>query len=320
MANKIKYGVTLYSYSNEYTYRKLTLEEILRTVKSQGYTGVEIVAAQMVPGYPYPSDEWLTSFKRILDEIGLEPVCWSAYIDMGIRNDRDLTEAEIIQFTVNDLICAKKAGFPMVRTQHAISPKIFRQMIPFCRDMGMQLTIEMHHPHHPNVPVWKEYLEIMRGEGRGVLGVVPDMSIFQISPHIPWRAEALREGVREEVLERMLKQHSEGASREEIITDDMTEIEKAYAAEMIQEYDGAAVPEQLPELLECTPYMHGKFYYIDENLKEVAIPYEQLLPMIRDFGYDGYIACEYEGHHFDTETSATEQLERYVQMCDKILE
>ena len=41
----------------------------------------------------------------------LKPLCWSAYIDYGIRSDRDLNEEEIIQFTLNDLIYAKKAGF-----------------------------------------------------------------------------------------------------------------------------------------------------------------------------------------------------------------
>ena len=190
MAN-IKYGVTLYSYSNEYVNGLLSFEEILRTVKKQGYTGIELVASQMVPEYPYPSDEWLAYLKNLLKEIGLEPVCWSAYIDMGIRSDRDLTEDEIIQFTVNDLICAKKAGFPMVRTQHAISPAIFRKMIPFCKELDMKLTIEMHHPHHPEVPVWKEYIDIMRGEGKGVLGFVPDMSIFSNHPHELWVKEAL---------------------------------------------------------------------------------------------------------------------------------
>ena len=124
----------------------------------------------------------------------LEPVCWSAYIDMGIRSDRDLTEEEIIQFTVNDLIYAKKAGFPLVRTQHAISPKIFRQMIPFCKELGVKLTIEMHHPHHPEVPVWKEYFEIMKGEGKGWLGFVPDFSIFQTMPHKLYLDQAISFG------------------------------------------------------------------------------------------------------------------------------
>lgn len=319
MADNIKYGVTLYSFSNEYVNGSLSFEEILRQVKEMGYTGIELVASQMVPQYPYPSDEWLAWLKGKLDEIGLEPVCWSAYIDMGIRSDRDLTEEEIVQFTVNDLICAKKAGFPMVRTQHAISPKIFRRMIPFCKALGMKLTIEMHHPHHPEVPVWKEYLELMRGEGKGVLGFVPDMSIFQDHPHTLWIQEALQSGVRREVLDRMLELHSAGAPREEILAGELSETERFYGEQLIGEYDGAAKVEQMAEIIDCAFYMHGKFYYIDESLKEVAIPYERLLKVIKDSGYDGYIACEYEGHHFDTQISAVDQLKRYVEMSNKLL-
>ena len=319
MADKIRYGVTLYSYSNEYVNGILSFEEILRTVKAQGYTGIELVASQMVPGYPYPSDEWLAQLKALLEEIGLEPVCWSAYIDMGIRSDRDLTEDEIIQFTVNDLICAKKAGFPMVRTQHAISPKIFRKMIPFCKQLDMKLTIEMHHPHHPEVPVWKELIEIMRGEGKGVLGFVPDMSIFQNHPHEPWSQEALNEGCGKEVLDAMLEKHATQRPREEILAGDLSKIEQFYGAQLIEDYDGATQVEQLRELMDCVFYMHGKFYYINDNLEEIAIPYQEILTMVKDSGYEGYIACEYEGHHFDTQISAVDQLDRYVAMCDHIL-
>lgn len=319
MADKIKYGVTLYSYSNEYVNGILSFEEILRTVKAQGYTGIELVASQMVPGYPYPSDEWLAQLKALLEEIGLEPVCWSAYIDMGIRSDRDLTEDEIIQFTVNDLICAKKAGFPMVRTQHAISPKIFRKMILLCKQLDMKLTIEMHHPHHPEVPVWKEYIEIMRGEGKGVLGFVPDMSIFQNYPHQPWIQEALSAGCRKEVLDAMLEKHAAKRPREEILSGELNEAEQFYGAQMIGEYDGATQVEQLRELMDCVFYMHGKFYYINEDLEEIAIPYKEILTMVKESGYEGYIACEYEGHHFDTQISAVDQLDRYVAMCDRLL-
>lgn len=319
MADKIKYGVTLYSFSNEYVNGMLDFEQILRTVKAQGYDGIELVASQMVPSYPYPTDEWLAWLKNLLDEIGLEPVCWSAYIDMGIRSDRDLNEDEIVQFTINDLLCAKKAGFPLVRTQHAISPKIFRKMIPLCKQLDMKLTIEMHHPHHPEVPVWKEYIDIMRGEGKGVLGFVPDMSIFQDYPHIPWIHEALNAGCRKEVLDGMLAKHKAKASREEILSGELNDAERFYGTQMIEEYDGATKVEQLRELMDCVFYMHGKFYYINEELEEVAIPYQDILTMVKESGYDGYIACEYEGHHFDTEISAVEQLDRYVAMCNKML-
>ncbi len=319
MADKIKYGVTLYSFSNEYVNGILSFEEILKTVKELGYNGIEIVASQMVPQYPYPSDEWLYWLKAKLVEVGLEGVCWSAYVDMGIRSDRDLTKEEITQFTINDLICAQKAGFSMVRTQHAISPEVFREMIPLCKQLGMKLTIEMHHPHHPKVPVWQEYLEIMRGEGKGILGCVPDMSIFQDYPHALWIREATNAGCRQDMLGTMLAKHAQKRSREEILTGELNEAERFYGEQMITEYDGAAQVDQLKDLLDCSFYMHGKFYYINDNLEEISIPYGEILPLLRNAGYTGYISCEYEGHHFDTRISATDQLQRYMAMSNKLL-
>ena len=175
MKKQIELCLTLYAFSSEYTTGRYTLEDCLAKAHELGYTGIELVASQMVPGYPNPSREWMDEFAAMLKKYELQPVCYSAYIDMGIHSDRDLTEDEIIQFTLNDMTYAKYMGFQLVRTQHAISPKIFRAMQPYAKTIGMPLTIEMHAPHTPDVPEWKEYLEIMKNS-EGWLGVVPDFS------------------------------------------------------------------------------------------------------------------------------------------------
>ncbi len=319
MNQNIKLGVSLYSFSTEYVGEKLDLEGVLQKAKNMGYQGIEIVAAQMVPEYPNPSDEWLAYFKGLLEKYELEPVCWSAYIDMGIRNDRDLTEEEIIQFTVNDLIYAKKAGFPLVRTQHAISPKIFRAMIPFCKKLGMKLTIEMHHPHHPEVPVWKEYFDIMKHEGKGILGFVPDFSIFQHHPHQLYINQALDFGCRPEKLDEIIKNHDAGADMSVIDNGDFTDFEKEVAHEMAEKFNAPARIEQLKDVIDCVFYIHGKFYYLDNDEHDVCIPYEDVVTTIRDLGYKGYIASEYEGHHFDASIDSEEQLRHFVAMNTKIL-
>ena len=161
----IHLSASLYSLSSCFVKEQLSFEGCLKAVKDIGFKGIELVAAQMMPEYPYPSDRWLGGLKEQLQQYDLKPICYSAYIDYGIRSDRDLTEAEIIQFTVNDMIYAKKAGFPLVRTQHSISPEIYEKMLPYCEKLDMKLGIEMHHPHHPKVPVWERYLDLMHNKG-----------------------------------------------------------------------------------------------------------------------------------------------------------
>ena len=333
MKEDIRIGVSLYSLTTPFIHGVLDLEGCLKKVHDMGYKGVEIVAAQMVPEYPFPSDKWLYTFRGLLEQYELKPVCWSAYIDMGTRTDRDLTEAEIIQYTVNDLIYAKKAGFSMVRTQHAISPAIFRKMIPFCKQLDMKLTIEMHWPHHPEVPVWKEYFKIMKGEGKGYLGFVPDFSIFQYMPHALYLRQAIEYGCRKEALDKIVKIHEEGncsfpdnpAEREmyclkRIEDGDFTEIEKHYAAEMFGKFNHPARIEQFRDVIDCVFYIHGKFYYLDNDRHDPCIPYEELIPKFVEYGYKGFIASEFEGHHFYSEVDCEEQLAHYVAMNKNILD
>lgn len=314
----MKLGISLYSWTNEYiTYRR-SLEDCIKTSHELGFRGLEIVAAQSVPEYPFPSDRWLGEFRDMLAKYEMEPVCWSAYIDNGMRSDRDLTHDEIIQFTQNDLIYAKRAGFGMVRTQHAISPAILEEMIPFCEKLDMQLTVEMHNPHTPEVPVWEEYLELMNGRGKGVLGCVPDFSIFQEYPHELLIDAMLEDGFRPEKLEAMLALVREFAPYSETKALELNALEDEMAQDIFANYSKANL-SWIPELARVSPYMHGKFYYLPNGELDPCIPYHKILPEIKKTGFDGYIAAEYEGHHFDLNVDMREQMARYVSMVDGIL-
>lgn len=318
MSKDIKIGVSIYSFTYFYDLKLMSLEDLLRTAHEMGYEGVEIVVAQMAPEYPNISDEWIAHFRELLDKYQLHLVSWSAYIDMGLHPDRDLTDEEICEHTRRDLILAKKAGADLVRTQHAIKPKNFRAMLPFCKQLDMKLCIEMHAPHHPDVPVWKEYLEIMaEPESEGYLGVVPDFSIFQYAPHKQMIENYLREGFREDKLNAVIELNKKRMTEEEIIaTDDFTDYEKKVISDIVGHYQSPAKLEDLKKLIPYAPYIHGKFHFLDENCHNPCIPYEEIIPMVKELGFKGYIASEYEGW----DEAAMEQLKRYVTLLNRLLE
>lgn len=317
MSGNVKLGVSLYSLSGDYIKGRMTLEDCLKAVSEMGFRGVEIVAAQMVPEYPNPSDQWLYYFRELLDKYGLEPVCWSAYIDNGLRSDRDCTREEIVQFTYNDLLYAKKAGFPLVRTQQSISPAILESMVPACEQLNMRLAIEMHHPHHPAVPVWQEYIALM--QRYDCLGVVPDFSIFQNRPHRLLVERLVRAGFRPEKLDAVLSMHAEGAPAEGLVELALSAEELAHAEALYEKFNPCAL-DALDTLIPISPYIHGKFYILDDAQIDPCIPYEQILPRIDALGYKGYIAAEYEGHHFDMSVDVRAQLARYASIFNRYLE
>ncbi|MDO5540757.1 MAG: TIM barrel protein [Eubacteriales bacterium] len=317
MAKDIKIGCTIYSFSYFYDLRLMDLEEILRKTHEMGYEGIEIVAAQMTPEYPNVSDEWIAEFKGLLDKYNLHLVSWSAYVDMGIHKDRDLTDEEIIEHTTRDMIIAKKLGADLVRTQHAIGPKNFRAMLPVCKKLGVKLCVEMHAPHHPRVPVWKELLKIMaEPESEGYLGVVPDFSIFQYEPHPQMIDNYIHGGFRKEKLDKVVELNTARKTVEEILAaDEFTEYEKTVIEDIVDHYQPQTFLEDLKQLIPLSPYIHGKFHYLDENNHNPSIPYEEIIPEVQKLGFHGYIASEYEGW----DEACIEQLQRYVKLLDSLI-
>ena len=316
MENGLKYGITLYCFAKTFL-RELDLEGCVKRARDIGYRGVNIVAAQSCDEYPFPSDDWIKRFRDILDKYEMDPVCWEGYLDMGMRNDRDLSPEEIEEFTRNDIIYANKAGFKMMKSQHSITPEIFEKMLPLCEKMNVKLNLEMHHPHHPEVPVWQEYFKIMEKSG-GWLGIAPDMSIFAKYPHELHMRKAVRDGCRAEKVKEIAALKFADKPESAVAELDLNDKEKAYAEEVYFRFNAPARLEQLPFLLKYTHMIHGKFWYIDEKENDACIPYEKIMPIVKQSGYDGYLIAEYEGHAFDVDEVESEQIKRYWRMVKRL--
>ena len=88
---------------------------------------------------------------------------------------------------------------------------------------------------------------------------------------------------------------------------------------MFAKFSAPGKVEQLKEYVDCIFYIHGKFYYLDNDEHDPCIPYEEIIRTIRQSGYKGYIASEYEGHHFDETVDSEVQLRHFVAMNEKLL-
>ena len=80
-----------------------------------------------------------------------------------------------------------------------------------------------------------------------------------------------------------------------------------------------ATLEDFDIMIPHSKYIHGKFYYINEEEKDTCIPYEKIVEKIKALGFNGHIAAEYEGHFSDGTVDCVEQLGRYSRMMHKLL-
>jgi len=81
-------------------------------------------------------------------------------------------------------------------------------------------------------------------------------------------------------------------------------------------------PSNLDELREILPYVnhcHGKFYYVNEEYIDPAIPYASVLSILKESGFSGYIMSEYEGHMFGDRGDVVELLRRHLTMERRML-
>lgn len=320
----IKLGLTLYCFTPEYAKGILDLEGIIRTASEMGYTGYEMVATQMSPDYPYVSDEFLGELTAINKQYGMEMVSYAANMDRGLLPGRNLTEDEMLARAITDVKSAAKLGCHVMREQFLCGPEVLRRLEPYARAYDVRVGIEIHNPEYPTSPYMQEYTRVIEESGSKYIGFIPDFGCFATKPNKPNWDAAVRAGAQEELLELAAKLRSEDVPMDEargIL------LEKGANGAVMGAFNGMYgfvtfyKEPDLEGLKKIMPYcveMHGKFHYIHEDLHEHSIPYEDILKVIADSDFDGYIMSEYEDHDPVSGDTMT-QMARHIAMEKKIL-
>lgn len=318
----IKLGVTLYSFSTEYCKGIMNLEDCIRTARELGAEGFEIVATQMIPSYPFVSDKFLGEFTAICRAYEMEPVCYGANMDRGLRGDRNLTGDEMLQMAVNDVKNAHKMGCKVLREQYMLGADNLVKLAPFAEEYGVKVGIEIHNPDSPITPMVDEYMEAIEKSGSKYIGFVPDFGCFATKPNKPNWDEAIRDGGNEKLLEMARDMKYEEVPYEEAQKRLKNAGGTAVEMQCMQQMYGFMkfqkdITKELEGLRKIMPYcfhMHGKYHYMYENLEESAIPYKDILETVKTSDYDGYIVSEYEEYNSD---HSIEMLRRHLKMMKK---
>lgn len=324
--SNLKLGATLFCYGTEYARYQFDFEECVKQAALAGAEGYEIVATQMIPSYPNVSDEFLGLVNDLKAKYGIGPVCYAANNDKGMRNDRNLTDDEMLADAIIDLKSANKLGCKVMRVQYMMSPEAFERLAPYAELFDVRCGIEIHNPETPNSPVMQKYLEVIKRTGSKYLGFVPDFGFLSVQPNKPHWIKALKAGVKEEHLKLAEQLRRDGVSQEEAAKKVMAAgaspaIMPALAGMwgFVQFHDESALPELLQELKDILPYSfecHCKYHYLDENFHEASIPYNKIFPLLKESDFDGYLICEYEDELY---CGGTEYTKRMFKMEQNLL-
>lgn len=321
--HNMRRGVSLYSYQEEYYTRSMTLEDCIAEASDIGAYGLEMLAEQNVPNFPNPTDQWVDEWLEMMEKYGTKPICYTQFQDTYLTKKGALSKAEGVEMLVRDLKLAKRLGFKVIRLLIGTPIEVIEGALPYAEDMGLWMGSELHAPVPLGGSLVKRWLEIAHKTDS--YGLIPDFGIFQNRPGRVQRDRQIRDGLLTEKVAHFIESAWAGGESKETVAAEVARmggsegdsryVEGVYRTKMED-------PKLLLPIMSKCRHIHAKFYEMTEEYKEYCIPYEEVIPVFLDGGYEGYICSEYEGqrHTQDAfETDSCEQVRRQHVMLRRLL-
>ena len=323
MKHNIQLAVSLYSYTQQWVERNtFSFEEMFIHLSRLGIHQVEIVGAQMFSTYPVLKQEEVNQVLGLAKAFGMSFCTYDGYTDRGKKNGIDMSNTEMLREIEVDIQSAKRLGCHILKTH--IPFELLEEVEKLAKLYDIRVGIEIHAPELPGNEKTQKYIDEIQRLKIENIGLVPDFGMFILKPNNALINKYLEKGMNEEHLDFIIKNRFNGYSEttmwEKIREMGGSDIEKLAISEMFGylSWSKEADYEGLKKILPYCIYFHGKFYNIDESRVETTIPYEELLRIIADYGFEGIIATEYEGHSFMLD-DAMEQIERHIEMERELL-
>ncbi len=254
-----KRGVSIYSYSADFGMIK-NLEDCFEDMYDMGAHGLEILANTHIENYPHPTDAWVDEWYRLLNKYEIVPVEYGNWIDSHILGHRELTTQESYEMLARDIKIAAKLGFTVMRTK---MPVIDDDLAP--------------------VSNWREFIKM-------ALPLAEEYNI-RMCPEIHAPSN-LKSKMVDDYVEFIEKTGTKNFG----LNIDFSVFRTEFGPD---EYKDPRYVANVPaDLIPLLPYIyccHAKFIHMSDDFQETTIPYEEIIQVLKDHQWDGYLLSEYEG-------------------------
>ena len=266
-----KRGISVYSYHNLLG-RTMTLEDCFEEMYDTGATCFELLTSY-IDKYPNPSPAWVDKYWRLCEKYNLEPAELGHWAENHLRRGPGMSDEEVVEELKQDFRLANLLGFKALRTK-------------------ITCTNDLCDPE----PGWQNYIEkaLPYAEKYDV--------VMQNEVHLPTTLHTPH--IRDEYLDFI---HRTGTSHFGFNIDFGTfQYRPSKGLEFMGlTFEDITKPEEIVDFLPYSKACHTKFTYMNENFDEETIPYKEVIKLMVDNGWDGWLLSEYEGGlRFHAEESA----------------
>jgi sugar phosphate isomerase/epimerase len=308
--SRINLGVTLHSFSVEYYTYRYTVEDCMAAVGSLGAgTGVELVGPQMIRGFPDLPGEFEARFRRAVEKYDLRPTAFGAYGDAQLATGRWAPREEQLDYLQRQIRAAARLGFPLIRVQP--SEVVLTDLVAYAEKHDVKMVIEIH------APMAIENIEplIVRVEkvDSPYLGFAPDSGMFCHSVADVAVNRFRARGVPEEIIELVLRRWHERTAEPDVVAE-VRGLGGGYEAQLFASESalhwGHSDPAAMRRIMPLIRHVHGKFFNTDAAGRDTAVRFGEVIDVLQEGGYSGPISFEYDGHLWNPDDVAIEQIRR----------
>ena len=284
MEKKIKRGVSIYSYSGEYG-RTMNLEDCFKDMYDMGATGIEILANGHIDSYPELSDAYLEQWNTLCAKYNIEPAEYGHWIDTRLYKDRVMNAEEAKKMLVNDFKIANQLGFKVLRTKMGV------------KDWGLA-----------PVDGWQDTIKSVLEEAEKYDVIMcPEIHLSTIlTDQMVW-----------DYVDFIEKNNTKHFG----INVDLSVFQNRFDLPGVINYGNSrhSEPEDIIPLLPYVKCIHAKFNCMDDEFNELTIPYPEVIKVLQDHDWEGYLLSEYEGLNKEVPGYVSHELRKQHIMMKRIL-
>ena len=163
----------------------------------------------------------------------------------------------------------------------------------------MKIGLEIHAPLNIETSWFDPYMKLIEKTKSKWFGIIPDMGIFQTKPSPLQAARAVRDGGTEKIIKYINDAFVAKVPKTKV----KLEIEMMGANKRDMgwlNFVNAMVlytnPETLRKHKDYIFHIHGKFYDMTMDYQDECLDYVNVVKVLKEIGYEGYISSEYEGN------------------------
>jgi Xylose isomerase-like TIM barrel len=296
----LRLGTTAFSFTNEWLARRYTLEHLLvRIAELDLGPGIELIGFQAWRSFPHLTRDEIAAFRRLVDELGLEPAALGAYVDLLRRRDRPMTTAEAVEFLRPQIAIAGALGFPLLRLHAGIPAAVLEQTAKVAERTGVILATEVQGGQTPDDPAVTAVLECRDRLGSPNLALALDFSVAMRALPERFVESVQLHGMPPEVVDNLVGRWAGGASTRELFAA-LAEVD-APAAALDEARSGfirfgRQEPDAWARLVPQIAYAHAKFWELDAAGDEPTVRNGELIDVLRSGGFGGFVVSEWGGN------------------------